>query len=256
MNEDLSEVRSLYGRVKSARGEFGKAIVDGFCPFCTRDSAFRVDGISISNGTPWDYIKTRNAHDQFSISCTREDQHKITFFVEVRSLKIQKIGQIPSVADIAIDEARQKFRSVLKGDNWAEFYKAIGLAAHGEGIGSFVYLRRVFERLIYHRFTDHKDDEGWNEGDFRKLPMDKKIDFLRDFLPPYLVSAQKLYSIFSLGIHELDNEKCLLFFDIGKRSIIIILEEDLRIREAVEEKRRLSDAIAKFEGKATRETTC
>jgi len=62
------------------------------------------------------------------------------------------------MADIAIDEMRQKYRLVLRGDNWAELYKAVGLAAHGEGIGSFVYLRRVFERLIRSRFDEFKAD--------------------------------------------------------------------------------------------------
>ena len=73
------------------------------------------------------------------------------------------------MADIAIDENRTKYRSVLKGENWNELYKAIGLAAHGEGIGSFVYLRRVFERLINSRFEEHCEAETWSKIKFQEM---------------------------------------------------------------------------------------
>jgi hypothetical protein len=254
LNDDLIDVRSLCGRVKSSQGEFGKAIVDGFCPHCKRDSTFKVEGISIVSGTSWENIKRRHAHDEFAITCSRDANHKIQYFVELRHLKIRKIGQLPSVADIAIDEARQKYSAVLKDENWSEFYKAIGLAAHGEGIGSFVYLRRVFERLIFSRFMEHKQEKTWDESEFTRLRMDEKIAFLKDFLPNYLVSAKKLYSIFSLGIHELDNNQCLSFFDVGKRSIIVVLEEDLRMRKDQEERKKLTEAIAKFENNPKGET--
>ena len=150
------------------------------------------------------------------------------------------------MADIAIDEMRQKYRLVLRGDNWAELYKAVGLAAHGEGIGSFVYLRRVFERLIRSRFDEFKADEGWDDKEFARLRMDEKIELLRDHLPPYLIQIRKIYSIFSMGIHELENDNCLEFFDVGKRSIIVILEDDLKKQEELSAREELASAVAKF----------
>jgi hypothetical protein len=80
-------------------------------------------------------------------------------------------------------------------------YKAIGLVAQGEGIGSFVYLRRVFERLIQSRFDQFKQEEGYNDDDFFKFRMDEKIAFLKEHLPPSLVEIRKIYSIFNKGIH-------------------------------------------------------
>jgi hypothetical protein len=109
-------------------------------------------------------------------------------------------------------------------------YKAIGLAAHGEGIGSFVYLRRVFERLIRSRFDQYKAEEGWTDEDF-KLRMDEKIALLKAHLPSFLVEIREIYSIFSKGIHELDNEDCLQFFEVGRRAILIVLEDDLKRSE-------------------------
>jgi hypothetical protein len=50
---------------------------------------------------------------------------------------VQKIGQFPSLADIANDESKT-YRSVLTKRDSSEFHKAIGLATHGVGIGSFV----------------------------------------------------------------------------------------------------------------------
>jgi hypothetical protein len=187
-----------------------------------------------------------------TITCSRSENHEIRYFFLVRNMAIMKVGQFPSIADIAIDENRQKYRSVLQGPNWAELYKAIGLAAHGEGIGSFVYLRRVFERLIRSRFDEFKIEEGWTDTDFVPLRMDEKVAFLKDHLPSYLVETRRIYSIFSLGIHELNNETCLQFFEVGKRSIIIILEDDLKKQQELADRRELADAVAKFSPKQVR----
>jgi len=46
---------------------------------------------------------------------------------------IQKIGQYPSLADIANDESRA-YREVLKPDDGAELHRAIGLAAHASAL--------------------------------------------------------------------------------------------------------------------------
>ncbi len=75
---------------------------------------------------------------------------KVEFFLYITGGLIQKVGQFPSLADIANDESKA-YSSVLKGTDARELHTAIGLAAHGVGIGSYVYLRRVFEHLIERR---------------------------------------------------------------------------------------------------------
>ena len=49
--------------------------------------------------------------------------------------------------DLIIPEIA-KYKAVL-GTQYREFSKAIGLFAHGIGIGSFVYLRRIIENLVF-----------------------------------------------------------------------------------------------------------
>jgi hypothetical protein len=242
----MAHMEVLYAHVNRG-GRYYKGKIDGYCLHCKQDATFTVDGVYIPGGDPWDKIAQRYAFDEMNVTCARNEYHSVRYFFRVRSMTISKVGQFPSLADIAIDETRQKFRSVLRGDNWSELYKAIGLAAHGEGIGSFVYLRRVFERLIHSRFDEFKAQEQWDESAFKLLRMDDKIGFLKDHLPRSLVETRKIYKIFSLGIHELDNETCLQFFEVGKRSIIMILEDDLKTQQELADRKQLAEAVAKFD---------
>ena len=42
----------------------------------------------------------------------------------------------------------KKYRKILGKEKYGEFGRAVGLYTHGIGIGSYVYLRRIFENLI------------------------------------------------------------------------------------------------------------
>ena len=87
-----------------------------------------VEPIHIPGGDPWAKIKQRYAFEYLRVQCARHEHHVIRWYFLVRNMTIQKIGQHPSLADIAIDEMREKYRSVLRGENWSELYKAVGLA--------------------------------------------------------------------------------------------------------------------------------
>jgi hypothetical protein len=165
-------------------------------------------------------------------------------------MAIEKIGQYPSLATIAQDETRQ-YRSVLKDENASEFHKAVGLAAHGVGVGSFVYLRRVFERLIRSRFDEFKVQESWDETAFNGMRMEDKINLLKDHLPEVLVANRRVYSILSLGIHELEEEACLTAFPMMRSAIIIILEDDKKKREDLARRQEMEKAIAAFQHKSS-----
>jgi hypothetical protein len=226
----------------------GSTRIDGHCPFCEKQSTFSLraswhfDNI---NPASKNTLKKTTGFQRIDIMCARFLHHILVYYFILTDTKVVKVGQHPSLADIANDEARS-YRSVLSKEDAAELHKAIGLAAHGVGIGSFVYLRRIFERLVAKRFYQFKGENGWNEEDFNKLRMNEKVSFLQDYLPPFLSEHASLYSVLSLGIHELSEEICLEAFDSIKLSMKIILEEDKRKQEELALRKKASEAIAKL----------
>lgn len=158
---------------------------------------------------------------------------------------IMKIGQFPSVADIHIGQVKQ-YDKVLDKSILREFTKAIGLAANGVGIGSFVYLRRIFEKLVFDAFNDANQEGGLDLELFNKQRMDEKIKSLKGYLPPFIVQHSAIYGILSKGIHELSEEECLEYFDTMRASIEMILDQRVEQREKKkkeEEVQKRIDAI-------------
>lgn len=154
----------------------------------------------------------------------------------------QKIGQYPTIADLEIGKYK-KYSKVISKEHLRELNKAIGLSANGVGIGSFVYLRRIFETLIenYHQIALKTD--GWNEDAYEKSRIAEKIQLLKEYLPEVVVKYKKVYSIISKGIHELDEQECLKYFPIVKDAIISILEQDYLIRENKDKQAELDKDI-------------
>lgn len=153
---------------------------------------------------------------------------------------IQKIGQHPSVADFQIPYAA-RYRKILDEERYKEFTRGLGLAAHGVGIGSFVYLRRIFENLMEEAHTAAQQDTGFSEDKYRDVRMEEKIELLRGHLPPFLVKNKSIYGILSKGIHELTERECLLYFEPLLVGIELILDEKL---EESEKKRKALEAEA------------
>lgn len=218
--------------------------VDGHCPHCQRAATFhRTHG-------EMDLMKVQPLMDHhptwyFELTCTRDAKHEIIFQFRLDNKIVQKIGQYPSLADIANDESLL-YRQVLDPADAAELHKAIGLAAQGIGVGSFVYLRRVFERLIANR--KFRDVEGWSDIDLVGRSTEETIELLRGHLPSFLVKNRKVYSILSKGLYALEEQECLKAFEFLKHSIFFILDEDKRKREELELRLKVEKAIASFSG--------
>jgi hypothetical protein len=60
------------------------------------------------------------------------------------------------------------------------------------------------------------------------------------------VDNSKIYSILSIGIHELDEDACLGYFDVMKQSIIFILDDDKRKKQELDARSQLAKTIAAF----------
>lgn len=222
--------------------------VDGHCPHCGKSSTFSGGSNSnynLKNSDHANAVKKEMGYKSLVLTCARDDRHELLFWFLLRLKTVEKVGQHPSLADIANDEAAT-YRSVLSKTDASELHKAIGLAAHGVGIGSFVYLRRIFERLIYERFESFKEVEGWDKEAFLTLRMDEKVKHLEGHIPNFLFENRKLYGILSKGIHELSEDDCLNAFEPLKLSIKIILEEDKKKKEELELQKITTAAIKAF----------
>ncbi|HEY9743458.1 MAG TPA: hypothetical protein V6C90_23480 [Coleofasciculaceae cyanobacterium] len=199
--------------------------VDTYCIECRKDSTF-IHNFDCPNP---EYIKSYALSERtFSTiyRCSRNTSHRIDFCFKVYDGIIQKIGQYPSLADLNSGDIG-KYRRILDEEKYKEFSKAVGLASHGVGIGSFVYLRRIFENLIEEAHQKTIKTNSWNEDDYKRSRMDEKIGLLKDYFPEFLVKNKILYSILSKGVHDLREDECLKYFGIVKLGIELILNEKL-----------------------------
>lgn len=226
--------------------------IDCYCPYCEKDSIFKANPRYPESNKPPEYSYSDNTLSTFSkfkeekeirhfkdsefiisFKCERSDHEAHILKFHTKSISkdytkhyIHKIGQFPSLADLK-DYNTKPYSKVLSKEKYHELNKAIGLASHGVGIGSFVYLRRIFEHLIFESYNANKEsiDNQIKEGKFQYKKMDVKIDLLKPFLPNFLIKHKDLYGIMSLGVHQLNEKKCLEMFGTIELGIKLILEE-------------------------------
>lgn len=156
--------------------------------------------------------------------CTYDKSHLLFFDLITTNDKMIKIGQYPSEADLYVPQIK-KYKSVLDVNLYNEFKRALLLFSNGIGIGSFVYLRRVIEKIVLRQFEEVVNELETSPQDFIKLKFDKKIEMLQDYLPQSLVKNKNMYGIVSKGIHELTEEECLNYFIFIKNGIEFILDD-------------------------------
>ena len=219
--------------------------LDTYCPECGSHSIFRR---WIQGKPTYDAAWREHERANVELTCSRNGDHKLLFLLKIDKVKrtIQKIGQYPSIADLNMHDVK-KYSGALDKDTFRELTKAIGLAAHGVGVGSFIYLRRIFEGLVESAHEAAKSDEGWVEEEYEKARMGEKIQLLHRHLPSFLVENRAIYGILSKGVHELSEAECLDAFPAVKVGIEIILdaklEEDAR-RKKLEAAKKSIQALA------------
>lgn len=188
-----------------------------------------------------------NRRYSLTYRCTRERTHTIIFDLITTDNQIVKVGQYPSFADMVIPVIK-KYRTIL-GKQYREFSRAIGLFANGIGIGSYVYLRRIIESLVFDKFAQISTDLSISEDAFYKLHFDEKIDALSASLPDLLVSNKNLYGIVSKGVHELSEEECLEMFPCIRTGIELILDDILTEKEKAKKAKEFEKFVADTTGK-------
>ena len=169
------------------------------------------------------YRSFMNQYYCLEFECISDRNHKIHFDLFLSNDKAKKIGQYPSIETIKL-ASNYRYRYYLS-EYYDEYIKAIGLYQNNIGIGSFVYMRRIIEKLTYNAFKEAVKNENISEIDFLNKGVVERIKQLRNYLPAILVDNPKLYGILSKGIHELDEETCLEIFPCVKLGIELILDE-------------------------------
>lgn len=224
--------------------EYYQGTFDSYCPSCKQTSIFEREDHRWPSMTADVALRPRIFRTIFH--CSRLQKHYLyfEFLIAEDPSRIGKIGQWPSLADLQVTSAA-KYRRLLGEERHRELTRAIGLAAHGVGIGSFVYLRRVFESLIEEAHAAARQQPGFDEEAFDRGRMDDRILLLSAHLPAFLVENRSLYGILSKGIHSLTEAECLKYFDTVRVGIELILDEKLeqaaRLSKLEEAKRAIGE---------------
>ena len=246
--------------IEQLKGNKSKTCVDGYNPNSKKDTTFRLilglgdtidnnhNGMYLYKSTSYyDELLTERGVKNVVFRCQRYgDTITIAVFHDFDNSIIMKVGQYPSVADIHIGQVKQ-YDKILDKSILREFTKAIGLAANGVGIGSFVYLRRIFENLVMDAYNEALQNGNVDAEQFEKQRMDEKIKSLNGYLPSFIVENHEIYGILSKGIHQLTEEECLAYFDCLRQSIELILDEKLELlakKKKQEEVKKTISSIA------------
>lgn len=210
---------------------YGGGTVDAWCNKCHQHSLFHIKSQMPAYGEQEKKLP-HSGHIVIEAVCGRGGVQSyngcdsiLTIVFAKNENEIVKIGQNPSMAELEYDSQDKAIVKELTNTQREELGKAVGLFAHGIGIGSFVYLRRIFENLVEEAHKNAKNDPDWKEDDYFRSRMSEKLVFLAKYLPKRLVENSSLYSILSLGIHELTEKECLENFILVKGAIELILKQ-------------------------------
>lgn len=244
----------LYDSVSPAEGNPEQAIrswlwkwagadyrFDCYCVDCSKESIFTSHGDAqvkkdekfiptISGGGNsrrpqmafGDYTRT--------FSCSRIYSHKIVVLLRVTDTNVEKIGQFPSLASIALPHI-ERFQPILGDERIRELKKASGLFSHGVGAGSLIYLRRTLETIVENAIAEAKGEGAKFDLDFDKARFEEKVLEVRQYLPEEFVENRKLYSIVSAGLHGLTESECLSIFPVTLHGIELALSVEMNRRE-------------------------
>lgn len=242
----ISDDFSLRSLVFSTRN------VDAYNPLIKENTTYEIRTYALSP-TPSLNNPVRTGMYYHSLICKRTNEVFYVFsYIDIIDEVLYKVGQYKSIADFHMVQIK-KYKSVLSTERLKEFTRAIGLAANGVGIGSFVYLRRIFEGLIEDAQVEAQKSEGWDDDIFKKQRMADKIQMLKSYLPDFLIENKDIYSVLSIGIHSLTEAECLENYEIVKVGIELILDEKVekleKERKASEARKKISDMVSKVKQK-------
>ena len=175
--------------------------------------------------------------------CLRNSAHRMTVHLQIDANAIEKVGQYPSIADMAWPEL-SRFRKLLGVERLAELKKAYGLFSHGVGAGSLIYLRRVLELVVELARSEMLAVEGMLPKGFDGERFEEKVKLLKRFVPEAFYENRKLYGLISAGLHSLTEKECLAIFPVAWLGIDSALSAVQARRDEAEKTAAVSHAVA------------
>jgi hypothetical protein len=138
---------------------------------------------------------------------------------QLEPTNLLKVGQFPSLADFQFGDFG-KFKEGMNDQQRKEFVQAITTTAHGFSVAACVYYRRVFESVLNETRDEHMAKnkmDAWPE--FAEARTDHRIKLLKAMLPKFLSEHLHLYSVLSLGAHQLTEEQCAQELPVLRKAI-------------------------------------
>lgn len=242
---------------------FYDGYVDCFCPYCSKPSIFsgkisteqkqrKINlGISLF-GTPGG-DRTKNIFENqelYSLEffCSRNENHILNVIYKVENETIVKIGQNPSLFELQRGEFK-KYKNIL-GDNYRDLYNAIMFYSSNFGIAAFTHLRRVIENYFIRKaYEQISVQPNWDDVKYKGLRFVEKFNLLKEKLPETLTQNPRLYSIISKGIHELNEDECLLHFKAVKDCIFLSLDDIIEENRRIKSKKKIKSELSRIDNK-------
>lgn len=217
--------------------------VDAYSAEYDTDTTYDVSSADVAESWHHEYNNMRRV----TLTNKRKDDDILIFFVYSNAEFTVKIGQLPSLASLQTAGISKKYRKQLGQKHYTAFTRAVGLAAHGVGAGSLVYLRRIFADLIDETYVKNKSKLELGDEEYKLLRMDERVTVLSEYLPSQLVEMKAVYGILSAGIHNLDEDECLTLFRPLKLSIELILDQHIKSKEEAAREKAVKAEVAKIQ---------
>lgn len=222
---------------------------DRFCPTCRKETPWttHITQVNREKSTNWGGYR----HLQNYCKRCKDWEYVWLYFEEVDDLDpepglafVVKVGQYPSVA-VFHGQDMARYTQVSTQRQRDDFTKAVEAASHGFAAGACTYLRRVLEGILNEARDAHMKDnalQDWPEYD--KAKTNKKMELLKDRLPPFLTENKRLYNLLSQGIHSLPDDECQELYPVLREAIELLFEERLAQAERDNHRKKVSMFIA------------
>lgn len=211
------------------------------------------DGVilSLTNGKIWGLVNQqilqkdlieRNYYLTYYISCNNNPTHiySLNLLISVQKDKfiVTKVGQYPTMLSVKGFDF-DKYKKQLKRYNAYEDYKNADLSmANNFHAGAYTYLRRVYEKQL--NYYVEKDKPVLTDD-----RTETKIKSVKNNFDPRIHEHLKnLYSILSIGIHELDEEESKDYYEYLKAMIDMQLQYEKAKDEEDKQTKKLSTKIS------------